>query len=451
MTIEQVDVSEIPAEVGLSQTILIPAFKASQAGRTFYNLTLSLLELVAAVEMPDPDKPLPDNRRVQKTRAKNFAVDYVLGNADANVWVCPPLMVRCEPGEVKVHKTIKDFENGTAWVLLEMTRALVWAILDGQHRALGFKIALDELRDDIRKSRSLVNAEEKDGATPEVLAELKASLERNERKMAELAESHVAITLVEAPSSVGRQMFVDIARNAKGVNPDFTVVLDERSVVNRIAVELAAQHTLLQGRVEDGQSSRISAKSKELVGAKTVADIVRSVIVGTGRVGKRVEQEVASSEDVYLKQVSEFLDTLVASFADLQALIDGDVEAPELRHESLLGSSTMLRVLAIVWHKLREGDPENGVSPMPVGKIETFFRELDPHMRSFKDVKTTDRATGDTKTKYGMPTGHPLWMPTGSFLPGSKAPQARQGTIKSLSDQMAAWARNGLPDEAKDE
>lgn len=450
MTIE-VDVSAVPADVGLSRTILIPAVKATQGRRSFYNLTLSLLELVEAVELPDPEKPLADNRRVQKSRARSFAVDYLLGNADDYVWVCPPVMVRAEPGEITVHSTIKEFDNGTSWVLLEITRALVWAILDGQHRTLGFKLAFDELRESIRKSRALVNAERKDGATPEVLHKLESALAQNQRKMDELSQSHVAVTLVEAPSEVGRQMFVDIARNAKGVNPDFTVILDERSVVNRIAVDLAAQHPLLQGRVESGQSSRITAKSKELIGAKTVADIVRSVIVGTGRVGKRVEHEVARSEDGYRKQVAEFLDSLVASFGDLQDVMGGRVAAPELRKESLLGSGTMLRVLAIVWHKLRKGDPENGISPMAVGAIETYFKELDPYMRPFTDVETRDRVTGEVKVQYGMPLEDPLWMPTRSFLPGSRAPQARQGTIKSLSEEMADWARNGLPENAKNE
>lgn len=227
------------------------------------------------------------------------------------------------------------------------------------------------------------------------------------------------------------------------MNPDFTVVLDERSVVNRIAVDIANQHPLLKDRVETGQSKRISKNSLEFVGAKTVADIARSVFVGSGRVGKKKEADMAKAEDKYLGDVSDFLDSLVASFADLQDLTAGGVEAPELRQESVLGSSTMLRVLAIVWHELRATDGSE--KQMPVGKIEEFFRELDGHMRPFAEIKDTNPTTGEAETKYGMPLDNDLWMKTKAFLPGSKAPQARQGTISSLANQMVVWARTGVP------
>jgi hypothetical protein len=35
-----------------------------------------------------------------------------------------------------------------------------------------------------------------------------------------------------------KQMFVDIVNNTKGVNRDFTTILDQRDVINRIAAEL---------------------------------------------------------------------------------------------------------------------------------------------------------------------------------------------------------------------
>jgi hypothetical protein len=31
------------------------------------------------------------------------------------------------------------------------------------------------------------------------------------------------------------------------------------------------------------------------------------------------------------------------------------------------------------------------------------------------------------------------------FIPGTTAPQARQGTINSLSKTLVDWARNGIP------
>ena len=105
----------------------------------------------------------------------------------------------------------------------------------------------------------------------------------------------------------------------------------------------------------------------------------------------------------------------------------------------------MLRVLAIAWHDLREGDEAAGVKKLAVGEIEEFYRELTPQLRAFEDVEVEDPLTKEKSTKYGVPEDHPLWTSTLGFLPGQKAPIARQGTIKPLSQQLANWARSGLP------
>lgn len=83
----------------------------------------------------------------------------------------------------------------------------------------------------------------------------------------------------------------------------------------------------------------------------------------------------------------------------------------------------MLRVLAIVWHDLREA----GIS---IGNVEQFFSELEPLMKFGPD---------------GIADDDPVWMKTGAFLPGSTAPQARQGTVAALAKSIEAWYFDGIP------
>ena len=179
--------------------------------------------------------------------------------------------------------------------------------------------------------------------------------------------------------------------------------------------------------------------------------MVHGVHVGSGRVGKQKELEIAKDEAAATRKVADFLDALLASFDDLRLVLDGDIEPLELRDESLLGSATMIRVLAIVWHDLREGDKAAGIKPMPAREVEAFFKQLEPHMRVFEDVLVVDergqpvlnQKTGEQEFKHGIPLGEPLWMPTDAFIPGTKAPQARAGSIRSLADAMIRWARKG--------
>jgi len=167
------------------------------------------------------------------------------------------------------------------------------------------------------------------------------------------------------------------------------------------------------------------------MGAKTVADIARTVHVGiTGRIGRKVEDEMARNEAAALQKVRAFLDVLITSFKDMGDVMDGALEPADLRRESLLGSATILRVLAASYHELTKR-PENPGDPAPLSRsqIESFFRRLAPHMREIP-VKEQDK----------------LWMSTGAFIPGTTAPQARRQSLKQLADAMVLWARKGHPD-----
>lgn len=418
-------------EIGSPKPIEVPATRYRQGKREMYHLTVTLAQLTQLVpKRPDPDKPIEGNRRVDPKRARKFG-DYVLERDD---WVSPAIIVRVPSGEVNFAPA-HEFPDGTAWGVLKIPLHVLTEILllDGQHRTLGTFIALDEINDRIRQLKDGVAAAEAD-ENPHVLGELEKQLAKAVAGRDRLNNEHISIDLAVVTTDQGKQMFVDIADNAKGVNPDFTTILDQRDVINRMAAQLIEDHPLFEGRVERGQASRMSAKNPNFIGAKSVADIARAVNLGvSGRAGKRVQDELSKEMTTAVERVETFLDILIAAFPELAAMVDGEIDPVELREEnseyrSLMASATILRVLGGVYHDLMMPPKNSGLEPLGRSEVEEFFKTLAPKMR---DIPITEE--------------DPLWMPTGVFLPGSTAPSARQGSMGSLVRQIVEWARDGNP------
>jgi hypothetical protein len=421
-------------DIGAPRPIEVPATRYRQGGREMFHLTVTLAQLTQLIpKRPDPSKPIEGNRRVDPNRAKRFG-DYVLERDD---WVSPAIIARAPSGEIEfdaVHK----FPDGTAWGILRIPLHVLTEILllDGQHRTLGTFIGLDEINERIRQKRDAVETAKSNG-NPAVTAKLQKGLDRAIAQREKLNREHIAVDFAVVSTVQGKQMFVDIANNAKGVNPDFTTILDQRDVINRIAVELIEEHPLLKDRVELGQSTRMTATNPNFIGAKAIADIVRAVILGVrGRVGVRVQDELSREIPAAVRAVGAFLDTITAAFPELADVADGKIEPIELRredspHRSMIGSATMLRALGGAFHDLsRPAEVGAGktVPAMARSEIEVFFASLAPKMREIPIAEDDE-----------------LWMPTGAFIPGTTAPQARQGTINSLVQSLNNWGRNGHP------
>lgn len=414
----------VPQGLGFQAEVELPATRYQQAGLTMYDVIVSIASLTRAVRMPDPAVTLEDNRVVSEPRARQFGIDYVLNATAKHGWICPPLTVRIDPNLAEVSQVVSEFEDGSAWVVLKLPAAMLWQILDGQHRALGFSKGIEHGHKEIAKLNDHIRVSKENGLPAQHIQENVKKLDDLRRRLSAIESSHVSVTMMIATPQQGRQAFVDIARNAKGVNPDFTVLLDQRSPVHRIAVDVAQEHPLLIDRVESGQKSRMGRNSPKIMGAKTVADLVHASVVGSGRVSKRRHDEISREETHYKAKVMEFLDSLVAGFGAIRDITEGSASPQTMRDASLLGSSTMLRVLAIVWHELRE----KGIS---AGNIEKFWSELEPSMTLKPD---------------GIAEDDKLWIPTGSFLPGSSAPIARQGSISSLSKAIESWYPDSIPE-----
>lgn len=428
----EIDQSVLSEDLGAAKPVEVPATRYLQGGRQMFHITVALAQLPRIiVKRPDPDHPIEGNRRVDAGRAKKFAV-YLIKNDD---WVSPAVIVRAPSGEIDFDAA-KTFEDGTAWGVLTIPLDVLTEILllDGQHRTLGAFLALDEINESIRKKRDEIENAEANG-NDDIIPALERQLEDLRRTRERFTHEHLSVDIAVVATERAKQMFADINNNAKGVNPDYTTILDQRLVVNRIAAELIEDHPLFKDRVELGQSTRMSKTNPNLVGAKTVADIIRSVYVGvTGRIGARVEEELSNDQVAAADEVRKFLDVLIAGFEDLQAVVDEIIDPIDLREEnsenrSMIGSATMLRALAGTYHELTK-EPEDDAGPKPMGRseIEMFFRSLAPRMRDIPIAEDDE-----------------FWLSTEAFLPGTTAPQARQGTMSALVRHMVTWAREGHP------
>ena len=202
-------------------------------------------------------------------------------------------------------------------------------------------------------------------------------------------------------------------------------MFDQRKAVNRVMQEVI-KHELLFNRVDEGKAGRMGKNSPNLIGAKNVADIVRSLQVGTGRVGAKLERKYAAEERRLVAETIRFLDMLVHVFPELQEMVDGELGPTDLRKKSLLGSTTMLRVFALVHYELTKNEEatKKGLALFTDEEVEEFFKTLAPDM--------------------GIPV-EAMWRDTGVFLEGGTAPGARQGDIRKLTDTIVDWARTGLP------
>jgi len=382
------------------------ATRYEQGGRTVYSIDLSLQGAAATLPKPDPAHPTPGNRRVKESHARGFG-KYVRENKE---WVAPALLLR-SPDIFEY--TVTDEIAGTKFGILGIPRLARTdlRILDGQHRILGLHYAVEGIAAELEKERSMTAAAKRDGNVElerhhqQIIRELEAQRDR-------LSRERISIQIhLEDDLTKYEQMFVDIADNALGITSAIRARFDSRKVVNR-SLDDVLKHAVLVGRV-DMEQDRIGGASPYLMGAKHVADIIRTVAVGiAGRIGRRQEGELHEAELV--EKSNNFFDVMLGAFPDLEKIVDGKMTTEDLRKQSLLGSTTMLRVLAGVFYELAKEISDDD--------IRDFFAKLAPHMRA------------------PVGAGSP-WMTTGVFREGAMAPNARRQDLESLTDNIVSWAR----------
>ena len=390
------------------------ATRYTQGGRQVYTLDLSIPQLVATLPRPDPNLKLEGNRRITEKHADDFS-SYVLGSVKG---VVPPLLLRCS-GDVLEFRP-RDRRGGTEWGIVRVPKLARndLKIIDGQHRVLGFHKAIEKLNADLSAARDQLGAARRIAEEAGInhaedkVRELKAQRKR-------LAQERVSllIVIVDDPKEY-RQVFVDIADNAKGITRTTRALFDTSKIVHR-CLDDVMQHPLLRERV-DLDRDRVVGDNPNVMGAKHVADVIRTLQVGiAGRISRRQEDEFREAD--LINRAKVFLDVLVDAFPDFAAIAEGSLPMGELRKRSLLGSVVMHRVLAGCYHELT-GEAADS-SRMNRLQVQRFFEKLAPFMAA------------------PVQSDSPWCRLVEDFPEGAMAPLSRAQSLKSLTNTLVVWAK----------
>ena len=396
------------------------ASRYKQGGRTVFALDWSVRELVTFLPKPDPDASLgldAMQRRIVPAHARGFG-EYVRNDRG---WVSPALLLRAP--DILGFDPVKGIDAGTTQfgqLAVPKDAKSEISIVDGQHRTLGFHLAWEGLSADIQKARAnLARSKVADDpiaiqSTDKVLNKLLA-----QREALSAERVSVQIVIVDTPE-VARRVFVDINDNAKGITGAVKTRFDDRKVLSRALNFALSSNDLLQGRV-DLEQDRVSGTSSYLLGAKHVADILRALAVGGGRITKRLEDELDEKEMVSI--FDDFTTTLCKAFPQLGEVEAGVRTPAGLRSVNLIGSNVMLRAFALAWYDLAEGG-------WSVEEIEEAFTGLNPHMKA-----------------PVLPDAEDTWFATGLFPSsdtGSYSPTSRLQDFKALAEFIADACENPL-------
>lgn len=390
-----------------------------QGGREVFSIDLALNDLVDNIRRPDPEVRLEGNRRINVAHARDYA-RYLMTNDN---WTAPPLLLRIPSGEIEFES--KTEIGGAQWGIISIPRSArdELSIIDGQHRVLGTHMARDMLAIELRKARDHLSRTKSNSNVPELEKNAKAKLEQLLAIRKRFENERMTVQIVVEDDIVEyRQMFTDIASNALGISKSVQTRFDSRKVVNRCIEPVVADHPLL-GPLVDIDKDRISAKSRYLLSAKHVADLIRVLQVGpTGRIGKRLEDTLKESD--LINDTKEFLDVLLSAYPDLRDLADSDspVDVVDLRSRSMLASVTMLKLLAGVYWTLTTGADDG--TPMSSSEVRDFFHGLD----------MTAPVAADSPWRT-----NPDW-----FDEPYMTPNAKRQFVSSLHDEVSRWARDGI-------
>ncbi|WP_069386454.1 DNA sulfur modification protein DndB [Cellulosimicrobium cellulans] len=344
------------------------ASRYRQGGRVVYGIDFSVRELITFLPKPDPNKPLDSHatqRRIVPAHARDFA-NYILETPE---WVSPALLVRA-PDIFKFEPYDAINTATTQFGILAVPKDArdELSLVDGQHRTLGFHIAWEILSKQIEEARADLAAA-KNSSGPEVVAHFQKVLDGLLARRDELSSERVSVqvVIVETPE-VARRIFVDINDNAKGITGAVRERFNDRTAVGRALNSVLDRSDLLDQRV-DLEQDRILGSSPYLLGAKHVADIIRALAVGNGRIGKNVAKTLQDS--VLVKQYEDFEDALLSAFPVLTDVQDGNLSPAELRQQHLIGSNVVLRAFAAAWHDLTD----DGLSAKEIADAWSTFDE----------------------------------------------------------------------------
>ena len=400
---------------------LLIAQRISYGSRESLLLSLSINDALNIVEIPDPNLPFPGNRRVSRKHAMEFG-NYWESAFDS--WIVPPLLLDCESGITRLDIPL-SVTNTICNIKLDDLRNASLKILDGQHRILGWYLKREEINHSISDETNKYNKA--------VFSKDKVQIKQCEHRLETLRKTQdrfelekVALNILDSLShKMHQQFFVDIARNALGINKTVQAKFDTASVINRVSQNLIKSHALLLNRV-DLEKTSCSGTNKNLLSVVNVSDIVRHCSFG---INARVtlKREDLFSDGVVQSVAKEFFDIMVRSLSALKRVEEGVYAPSALRKENLIGSGTIWRCLAGTFNRICVIRDEHHGS-----------LQIDAQGR-----KRFERLVTQLSNQLLLPVNR-HWFATGLFpAKTSTAPSSRSQDLETLVSLFVQWAESG--------
>jgi DGQHR domain-containing protein len=332
----------------------VPAFKGRQGGREFFQALMSN-ELIAeffAIEFDDPEEP--SQRPLQDKHARDIG-DYMVAQQDDYVLGTLVYAVGRSPNFRSIDGAFGE---------LELDASDLYRSIDGQHRHKGITYAID-------------NDEDIANDVTSVLIYVEPDFDRR------------------------RQMFADMNGKAKRVTKSQNILFDSRDTFARVARRLSLEPPLM-GHVEMQKASPARG-SQSWVTLVAIDQAVKALQIGIGTPRDRNFDEMVVYQDG-----KEFFEMLAATRPELQTIASGAADISALRAESILVSSTTIRVLAAAIHDCLRRDGANA-------RISSYADAL-----ARMDFRPANRA----------------WVRCGFIVEGKTTPQARTQEMRQASIAM---------------
>jgi hypothetical protein len=400
---------------------LLIAQRISYGSRESLLLSLSINDALNIVEIPDPNLPFPGNRRVSRKHAIEFG-NYWESAVDS--WIVPPLLLDCESYIERSDIRLSD-TNMMCKIELDELRNSSLKILDGQHRILGWHLKRGEIDQKISDETNAYNKA--------VFSKNKVLMNRCEHQLTSLRmtkdrfeREKVALNILDSLShKMHQQFFVDIARNALGINKTVQAKFDSASVINRVSQNLIKSHELLISRV-DLEKTSCSGNNKNLLSVVNVSDIVRHCSFGINARVTLKREDLFSDKEVQAI-ANEFLNVMVRSLSALKRVEDGTYTPATLRKENLIGSGTIWRCLAGAFNRICViRDEQNGTLKIDLNGKKRF-----------------ERLVTQLSNQLLLPINR-HWFATGLFpAKTSTAPSSRSQDLETLVSLLVQWAESG--------
>jgi hypothetical protein len=398
------------------------AQRIKRIGNSTFLFSLPIQLALELLEIPDPAYPFPDNRRVSKKHAMDFGNYWENHESD---WIVPPLLL--DSSLTLRFNLISKNSNETELVELELISGDrdSLRILDGQHRILGWYLKKIELESRLTDATSAYNKLIIAGAKREselVLVEIDRIKIIKDR----LKNEHVAINLLDSLTpQLHQQFFVDIAKNALGINKTVQAKFDSASIVNRVTQNLIKKHPLFEDRI-DLEKTSCSGSNQNLLTVVNVSDITRHACFGVNR-QVTAKRENNYKDEVLEENVTIFLDSIVKQIPQLSQIIEGRMKPETLREKYMLGSGTIWRCLSGAFYETCVIiDDDAGTIEIDRAQLRKFEKFL---------------------AMFGENMSLPInreWFATNLFpIKRSKAPSSRAQDLEAMVGLMSAWTRNG--------